>query len=229
MYSTYLYIVLVLPAFIISLIAQARVKSVYSKYSKIASRSGYTAVTAVQALLSSYGIYNVGICRIAGNLTDNYNPKKNMISLSEGVYYSNSIASIGIACHEAGHASQHAESYLPIKLRNMLIPVCNIGSYVGLPLAIVGYFLGFGSLVYVGLGLYSVICVFQLATLPVEFNASRRAIKVIEERGLLQGDELEGAKKVLRAAAMTYVASLWVSIANLLRLVLVFTGGKRRR
>ena len=142
------------------------------------------------------------------------------------IYYGNSVASVGIACHEAGHAAQHAQGYVPIKVRNAIIPVCNIGSYLGIPLAFAGYFLGFEPLVLIGLGLYSLIAVFQLVTLPVEFNASRRALRVIDETNLLYDDESGGAKKVLTAAAMTYVAAMLVSLANLLRLILRFN---RRR
>lgn len=224
-----LYLVLVLPALIISLIAQARVRSVYKKYSRIATRSGFTASSAAAALLRANGVTGVSFAVAKGELTDNFNPKTHIISLSEGVAYSNSIASIGIACHEAGHAVQHFDGYMPIKLRNMMIPVCNIGSYAGIPLAMIGYFLGFGPLVYIGLGLYSFIVLFQLATLPVEFNASARAVRTIEENGYLRDDELAACKKVLRAAAMTYVASLWVSVANLLRFLMIFTGGRKRR
>ena len=139
------------------------------------------------------------------------------------------MAAIGIACHEAGHAAQHAQGYAPIKIRNAIIPVCNIGSWAGIPLALLGYFVGFEPLIYIGLGLYSLIAIFQLVTLPVEFNASMRAISVIDETGMLaEGDEMDGAKKVLKAAALTYVASLTTTLATLLRLVLIMTGSKRR-
>lgn len=227
--STWLYIVLVIPAFIISLIAQAKVKSTYSSMSKIRNTSGFTGAQAAAAVLRHYGIMNVRIEETSGKLSDHYDPRSNVIRLSREVYYGNSIAAVGIACHEAGHAAQHAEGYVPIKIRNSIIPVCNIGSYLGIPLAFAGYFLGFEPLVLIGLGLYSFITIFQLATLPVEFNASRRAIRVIDETGLLRDSkEIDNAKKMLGAAAMTYVAALAVSLANLLRFAILFLGRGRR-
>ncbi len=227
--STWLYIVLVIPAFILSLVAQAKVKSTYAKMSKVRNTSGYTGAQAAAAVLRHYGISNVRIEETTGKLSDHFDPRSNVIRLSREVYYGTSIASVGIACHEAGHAAQHAESYMPIKVRNAIIPVCNIGSYLGLPLAFAGYFLGFEPLILIGLGLYSLIAVFQLVTLPVEFNASRRAMELIDNNGLLHGEEeINGAKKVLTAAAMTYVAALAVSLANLLRFVILFLGRGRR-
>lgn len=227
--STWLYIVLVVPAFILSLAAQAKVKSTYAKMSKIRNTSGYTGAQAAAAVLRHYGITNVRIEETTGKLSDHFDPRSNVIRLSREVYYGTSIASVGIACHEAGHAAQHAQSYAPIKIRNAIIPVCNIGSYLGLPLAFAGYFLGFEPLILVGLGLYSLIAVFQLITLPVELNASKRAVQVIDDNGLLRGEEeVNGAKKVLTAAAMTYVAALAVSLANLLRFVILFLGRGRR-
>lgn len=227
--SYWLYIVLVVPAFIVSMIAQLRVQSTYRRMSKINNTSGYTGAQAAAAVLRFYGISNVSIEVTSGKLSDHYDPRSNVIRLSQEVFYGNSIAAVGIACHEAGHAAQHAEGYLPIKIRNAIIPICNIGSYIGLPLALFGYFLSFQPLVLVGLGLYSLIAVFQLATLPVEFNASIRAVKVIDETGLLRSEnEMNGAKKVLRAAAMTYVAALAVTLANILRFAILFLGrGKR--
>lgn len=227
--STWLYIVLVIPAFILSLVAQAKVKSTYAKMSKVRNTSGYTGAQVAAAVLRHYGISNVRIEETTGKLSDHFDPRSNVIRLSREVYYGTSIASVGIACHEAGHAAQHAESYMPIKVRNAIIPVCNIGSYLGLPLAFAGYFLGFEPLILIGLGLYSLIAVFQLVTLPVEFNASRRAMELIDNNGLLHGEEeINGAKKVLTAAAMTYVAALAVSLANLLRFVILFLGRGRR-
>lgn len=228
--STWLYIVLVVPAFLLSLWAQMRVNSTYKKMSRVRNTSGYTGAQAAAAVLRHYGIMNVAIEVTSGKLSDHYDPKANVIRLSKEVYYGDSIASVGIACHEAGHAAQHAEGYVPIKIRNAIIPACNIGSYLGIPLAFVGYFLGFEPLILFGLGLYSLIAVFQLVTLPVEFNASSRAIRVIDETGLLRGDEeVSGAKRVFKAAAMTYVAALAVTLANLLRFVILFLGNGRRR
>ena len=218
----YWYFVLVIPAMIIAMIAQIKVKSTYNKYSKVGNSRRITGAYAAQVVLTHYGISNVRIEQVAGTLSDHYDPRSNVIRLSTDVYNGTSIAAVGVACHEAGHAAQHAENYIPIKLRNSLIPFCNIGSSLGIPLALVGYFLGFEPLITIGLLLYAAIFIFQVATLPVEFNASRRAIKVIDETNLLYGDELSGAKKVLAAAAMTYVASMIVALANLLRLILRF-------
>ena len=227
--STMLYFILVVPAFIISLIAQIKVKTTYSKMAKIRNTSGYTGAQAAAAVLRHYGIMDVRIEETRGKLSDHFDPRTKVIRLSREVYYGNSIAAVGIACHEAGHAAQHAQGYAPIKLRNAIIPACNIGSYLGIPLAFAGYFFGFEPLILVGLGLYSLIAVFQLVTLPVEFNASARAVRVIDENGLLRSEEeISGAKKVLAAAAMTYVAALMVTLANLLRCALLFLGRGRR-
>jgi len=225
-FMDYWYIILVIPAMIIAMIAQFKVKSNYNKFSKVLNSRRITGAYAAQAVLSFYGITDVRIEQVAGRLSDHYDPKAKVIRLSQGVYSASSIAAVGIACHEAGHAAQHAESYVPIKIRTALVPVCNIGSYLGIPLALLGIFMGFEPLVVIGLVLYGAIFLFHLVTLPVEFNASRRAIKVIEDTNLLLDDEVGGAKKVLTAAAMTYVASMLVALANLLRLILRFN---RRR
>ncbi|MDD6807868.1 MAG: zinc metallopeptidase [Oscillospiraceae bacterium] len=219
--------ILVVIGFVLSLIAQLRVKSTYGRYAKVMSSRGLTAERAAQKVLDYYGIKDVQIVPTRGNLTDNYNPKTNVISLSESVYGKSSIAAIGVACHEAGHAAQHAEGYVPIKLRNAIIPACNIGSTIGIPIAILGAFLNTMPLVYFGLLLYGLIAVFQFVTLPVEFNASRRAIKVIGETDILSENERRGAVKVLKAAAMTYVAALATAILNLLRLFIIFGVGRR--
>ena len=216
----YYYFVLVLPAVILSVIAQVKVKGTYSKMSKIPNSQRFTGAMAAYRVLSYYGITNVRIEPVAGKLTDHYDPRTNVIRLSSGVYSGTSIASVGIACHEAGHAAQHAEKYMPIKIRNAVLPVANIGSSVGIWLAVIGYFMGMTLLIQLGIFLFAFVVIFQLVTLPVEFNASSRALKVIDETGMLRGEEQKGAKKVLSAAAMTYVAALLVSVANLLRLVL---------
>lgn len=223
----FLYILLIV-LFFAALAAQGKVKSTYSKYSKVAASKGITSQQAVRMVLDYYDIHDVEIQQIAGNLTDNYNPKTKIISLSEAVYNNSSIAAIGVACHEAGHAAQHATGYLPIKLRNSVIPVCNIGSTLGLPIAIVGLILQSMNLVYIGIILYSFVALFQLITLPVELNASWRALDVIDEAGILTDDERHGAKKVLKAAAMTYVVALATALVNLLRFIVIFTGGRRR-
>lgn len=222
-YFDYYYLILVVPALLLAIWAQVQVKTTYRKYSRVPNSRGMTGAYAAQAVLNFYGITDVRIERVSGNLTDHYDPRSKVIRLSDGVYNSSTVAAIGIACHEAGHAAQHAENYAPIKIRNAIIPVCNIGSTIGIPLALIGWIFSFSILIYVGLGLYAAVFIFQVATLPVEFNASRRAIKVIDETQLLRDDEIGGTKKVLAAAAMTYVASMIVSLANLLRLLLRFS------
>ena len=222
LYFDYYYLILVLPMLALSLIAQGMVKSAYSKQSKVLSSRGLTGAQAAARVLYQYGINDVRIETVSGKLTDHYDPKAKVIRLSQEVSSGANVAAIGIACHEAGHAAQHAENYMPIKIRNMIVPVCNIGSAIGLPIAILGYFLGFHPLVSIGLLLYGLIALFQFVTLPVELNASHRAMKVIEETNMLTDDEQPGARKVLTAAAMTYVTALLVTLANLLRFVLRF-------
>ena len=214
------YLILVLPAFLLSLWAQYKVKSTYRKMSAVRNSRGLTGAQAAARVLYQHGITNVRIERVSGSLTDHYDPKDNVIRLSDGVYDNASVAAVGIACHEAGHAVQHAQEYLPIKVRNAIIPACNLGSTLGIPLAIIGLFIGLDFLFWFGILLYSLVAVFQLVTLPVEFNASHRALKVIDETGMLAGDEYTGARKVLTAAALTYVAAMATAVANLLRLVL---------
>ena len=229
LYYDQYYLLLVVPMLILSLVAQIMVKSSFAKQSKVLSARGLTGEQAAARVLYHYGITDVRIERSpSGTLSDHYDPRSNVIRLSDGVYGSTSVAAIGIACHEAGHAAQHAQGYVPIKIRNAILPVCNIGSKLGLPLAILGYFLGFEPLVSVGLLLYALIAVFQFATLPVEFNASKRAIAVIEDTNMLGVEEIGGAKKVLTAAAMTYVTALLVSLANLLRFVIRFSSRRDR-
>jgi Zn-dependent membrane protease YugP len=218
--SNYYYIVLVLPMVILSMIASARVNSSFKKYSQVLSSRRITGAQAAFEILRYYGITNVQIERVSGNLTDHYDPRTNVIRLSDKVYNSTSVAAIGVACHEAGHAAQYAQGYSPIKIRNTILPVANLGSKLGIPLAFLGLALSFEPLALAGVIFFSFAVLFQLVTLPVEFNASKRAIEVIGEVDLLNEEEKKGAKSVLTAAAMTYVAALAVSIANLLRLVL---------
>lgn len=222
----YYYLILVVPALILSGIAQWKVKSTYSKMAKINSTRGLTGAEAAMRVLSYYGITNVKIEPTHGKLSDHYDPRVNVIRLSQEVFSGRSIAAIGIACHEAGHAAQHAQNYVPIKVRNAILPIANIGSSSGFLIAILGYFLGFGLLIDIGIILFASVTVFQLVTLPIEFNASRRALNVISETGMLYEDETNKAKKVLSAAAMTYVAALLVSVMSLLRLILR-TRGRR--
>lgn len=224
--SNYYYIILVLPMVIFSLIASAKVNSSFAKYSKVASSRGLTGAQAAFEILRHYGITDVRIERVSGKLTDHYDPKTNVIRLSESVYSSASVAAIGVACHEAGHAAQYAQGYLPIKIRNVVFPVASLGSRAGIPLAILGFFLNFQVLAIIGVVFFSFAVLFQLVTLPVEFNASRRALSVIDSADILSESEKRGAAKVLKAAAMTYIASLAVSLANLLRLILMINRRK---
>lgn len=218
--SNYYYIILVLPMVILSMIASAKVNSSFKKYSKVMSSRRITGAQAAFEVLRFYGITNVQIERVSGNLTDHFDPKSNVIRLSDNVYNSTSVAAIGVACHEAGHAAQYAQGYSPIKIRNTVLPLANIGSKAGIPLAIIGLALSFEPLALAGIIFFSFAVLFQLITLPVEFNASKRALNVISDVDILSEEEKKGAKSVLSAAAMTYVAALAVSIANLLRLIL---------
>ena len=216
----YYYLILVVPALIIAGIAQINVKKTYNNMARVANKKRLTGAQAAAMVLQHYGINNVRIELGHGKLSDHYDPRNNVIRLSPEVYSGASIAAVGIACHEAGHAAQHAQNYIPIKVRNAILPVANIGSTVGFYLAIFGYFLGFGTLINIGIILFASVTVFQLVTLPIEFNASRRAINVIDEKAMLYEDEIPLARKVLFAAALTYVASLLVSVMSLLRLIL---------
>ena len=227
--SNYYYIILVLPMVIFSMIASARVNSSFKKYSKVMSSRRITGAQAAFEVLRHYGITNVQIERVSGNLTDHYDPRSNVIRLSDNVYSSTSVAAIGVACHEAGHAAQYAQSYAPIKIRNKILPLANIGSKAGIPLAFLGYFLNFEPLALAGVVFFAFAVIFQLVTLPVEFNASKRAIKSLKDSYMLTDEELPMAKKVLSAAALTYVAALAVSLAQLLRLLALVSGGRRRR
>lgn len=243
LYGYFEYLLWMLPALIISIIVQAKVKSTYSKYSKVINRMGITGAEAARRVLSAGGVTNVHITSVGGNLTDHFDPRTNTIRLSDGVYGRNTVAAVGIAAHEAGHALQHAEGYVPNKIRSALVPISNIGSRIGWILIIIGFALSGVSyyyystpttyespvgdaLVFVGIILYSTSLLFTLITLPVEFNASKRALKIIESTGMLQGEEYEGAKKTLTAAAMTYVAAALTALLQLLRIITI---AKRRR
>lgn len=227
MYLDPLYIILVIPAVIIAAIAQANVSGTFSKYSKVRTARGYTGAEAARAILDANGLYNVRVERVAGNLSDHFDPRQNVIRLSQGVYDNATVAAVGVAAHESGHAVQYATGYAPIKLRNAIVPVTQFGSSLSIPVLLLGFFMGLQPLVYAGIILFSAMVVFQLVTLPVEFNASSRALAIIEEKELLGSEELRGAKKVLGAAALTYVAALLVSLMQLLRIILRF-GGRRR-
>ena len=228
------YIVLVLPCIIIALWASSNVNSTFKRYSQQFSARRITGAEAAQRVLSANGVRNVRIERVGGNLTDHYDPKTNVIRLSDSVYDSTSTAAIGVACHEAGHAVQYAQSYAPIKLRAAIIPITNIGSRLAMPLILVGLLMGALSglgefFVYLGIAAFGLSLVFQLVTLPVEFNASRRAMEAIEAGNILTEEEQKGARKTLRAAAMTYVAATAVALSQLLRLLVIFGGRSRRR
>lgn len=233
MYMDWTYIILVLPAVLFSMWASAKVTNTFKKYSQVRNSRGLTADAAARYILDRNGLQNIRIERISGELTDHYDPTNNVIRLSDSVYGNTSTAAIGVACHETGHAIQHAVDYKPVKIRTAIVPITNFGSKLSVPLIIVGLLLASFSKVFIMLAYFGVLCfslcvVFQLVTLPTEFDASKRALNCIEENGLLSGDELAGAKKTLSAAAMTYVAALAVSIMQLLRFALIVAGSSRR-
>lgn len=218
---------LIIVGMLLSLAASGNVSATYRKYSKIENARGMTASEVAERILKSAGISDVRIERIEGELTDHYDPKNKVVRLSEGVYYSTSVAAIGVAAHECGHVLQHYNGYLPIRVRNAIVPVVNFGSNLSWPLILLGVLFGLTRLVDVGIILFTLVLLFQIVTLPVEFNASKRAIGVIRDTGILYGDEITGAKKVLNAAALTYVAGVIATALQVLRLFLLF--GRRRR
>ena len=223
----YYYLVLVLPCVFFAMWAQFKVKSTFDRYSRVYSRRNMTGAQAAAAVLRASGVTNVRIERVSGHLSDHFDPRDNVIRLSDSVYSSTSVASIGVAAHEAGHAVQYAVGYAPMKLRAVIIPATNIGSMLSMPLILLGLVFNFGAIITIGIAFFGLSTVFQLVTLPVELNASNRALAAIEQGGLLYDDEYPMAKKTLWAAAMTYVAALAVSLAQLLRLILIF-GGRGR-
>ena len=222
------YLVLVVPAILLGLWAQARVQSTYARYSQVRAVRGITADQVARRILDANGLRDVSIRRIAGSLTDHYDPRERVVRLSETVYGSPSIAAIGVAAHEVGHAVQHATGYAPLKLRTAIVSVTNIGSTLSMPLILIGILLNSSRLALVGVALFGLVAVFQLVTLPVEFNASSRALATLDGMDILGREELGGARQVLTAAALTYVAALIQSLAQLLRLLLL-VGGNRRR
>lgn len=227
MYFDYYYLILVVPALIISSLAQIFVKSSFAKYSKKMSQRNITGTQAAAYLLKVNGITDVKLGRIKGNLTDHFSPSEKVLRLSDSTFDSTSIAAIGVAAHETGHAIQHAKKYFPLTFRNMLVPVANIGSSAGPWLAILGIAMSFPILTDIGILLFAGSVAFYVITLPVEFNASNRAIKILKQNNILSAEELKGVKKVLSAAAMTYVGSALVAMVNLLRLILVSKNRKR--
>ena len=226
-YLDYWYIVLVVPALLLAFWAQINVKTTFSRYARVLAPSGMTGAESARRVLAANGITGVRIERISGNLTDHFDPKTNTIRLSESVYDATTVSAVGVAAHEAGHAVQYAVGYSPMKLRAAIIPATNIGSQLAMPLLLLGLLLSSATLVDIGIVAFSMSTLFQLVTLPVEFNASRRAVATLES-ACVSDTELKGSKAVLRAAALTYVAALAVSLASLLRVILLF-GGRNRR
>lgn len=228
MYIDWTYIAFVLPAVVFSLVAQMMVTSTFNKYKKVLSSKHITGYMAARTILDVNGLNNVAIERVSGNLTDHYDPRTNIIRLSDSVYDSTSVGSIGVAAHEAGHAVQYATGYVPIKIRSAIIPITNIGSSLAFPLVILGIALSFPGLAYIGVALFGFALLFQLVTLPVEFNASRRAMAELTNNQTLNSEELKGSRKVLTAAAMTYIAALAVSLGNFIRLLFIANRSNRR-
>ncbi len=221
--------ILVLIGVVISLAASGRVRSTFARYSRVGSMSGLTGAQAADRLLKEAGIYDVRIERVSGNLSDHYDPRRKVLRLSDSVYGQSSLAAIGVAAHECGHALQHQHSYAPLILRSTLVPVANIGSMASWPIILLGVFMSYNEfLINLGIILFSAAVLFQIITLPVEFNASKRAIAKLGETGILYGDELRQSKKVLDAAALTYVAAAAATILQLLRLIILFGGGRNR-
>ena len=224
----YTYLIFCLPPLLLAMWAQFKVKSTFAHYSKVASERGMTGRDAARLILDANGLYHVGVSQIAGELTDHFDPKDNIIRLSDPVYNARSVAAVGVAAHEAGHAVQHAVGYAPMKWRSALVPVTNLGSTLSMPLVLLGIVLSFEPLAYIGVILFSATAIFQLVTLPVELNASRRALAALEGSGMSR-DGLKGAKKVLTAAALTYVAALLTAVGNLLRLLVLVRRNDDRR
>ena len=218
---------LVLIGAVISLIASSKVKTTYAKYGRVGSQRGMTATQAARMILDNAGLQNIRIERVAGDLTDHYSPNELVLRLSDTTINSTSIAAIGVAAHECGHAIQHAQKYAPLNIRNAIVPVVNIGSKLSWPMIMLGLLLGFTGFLDIGILLFSFSLIFQVITLPVEFNASSRALQILEDSNMLYDEELRGAKKVLSAAAMTYVAAAIATLLSLLRLMILF-GGRRR-
>lgn len=220
--------ILVLIGAVFSLIASAKVNTTFNKYKRVRSATGLTGAEAAEKILNNNGIYDVAIEHVSGNLTDHYDPRSRVLRLSDATYGSNSVAAIGVAAHECGHALQHKEEYVPLKVRSAIVPAANIGSRLGIPIVLLGILLGQNYLlIQIGIWVFSLAVLFQIVTLPVEFNASSRALVMLENYGILGQDELSKTRKVLSAAAMTYVAAAAASILQLLRLVLLF--GRRDR
>lgn len=223
-----LYFIIVFPAVIFAFWAQMKVNSTFKKYSRVATRYGMTGYEAARMVLDKNGLYHVKVERVSGHLSDHFDPRSNTVYLSESVYAKNSTAAVGVAAHECGHALQYSEEYVPMKIRAAIIPVCSIGSNLAMPLVFLGLILSFPPIAYAGVLAFAIATLFQLVTLPVEFNASRRAMAALEGAHVFDEGELRGSRKVLTAAAMTYVAALATALANLLYLISI-VGGRSRR
>lgn len=221
------YFLYMLPGLIIVLFAQAKVKSTFNKYNKVSTYQGLTGAQAARAILDQNGLQNVAIEQVAGQLTDHYDPKTNVVRLSQATYGKATVGAVGVAAHECGHAIQYARGYTPIKIRTSIVPICNLGSSISIPLMLFGFIFNLYGLVYFGIALFALVVLFQLVTLPVEFNASKRAIISLNESGMVTPEESNGVKKVLSAAALTYVAALLQSLLMLLYYISRF-GGRRR-
>ncbi len=230
MYFNFQYLAFMLPAIILSFVAQMMVKSAYAKYSKVYNRRGLTGAMAAEQVLMGNHVPGIRFEHIGGNLTDHFDPRNNTIALSDGVYNQATIAAVGVAAHEAGHAVQHHTGYWPIRLRSALVPITNIGSNLAMPLILIGFLLPvqYDFVIYLGIALYCLVVLFQVVTLPVEFNASARAIRALEQGNMLDEEELQGAKKVLRAAALTYLAATFTALLSVLYYLMV-AGNRRDR
>ncbi len=221
--------ILIIIGVVLSLLASAKVKTTFAKYSNVRSMSGLTGAQAAESILRNAGIYDVSVQRISGNLTDHYDPKNKVLRLSDSVFANTSVAAIGVAAHECGHAIQHSKEYAPLKIRTALVPIANFGATLSWPLILVGVLLSWSQpLITLGIALFCAAVLFQLVTLPVEFNASNRAIKILASNGMLADREVAQTKKVLGAAALTYVAAAAASILQLLRLIILFGGNRDR-
>lgn len=220
--------IIIIPAIILSIYAQGKISTTYNKYSEVYSRAGYTGAQAARAILQANGLYDVRIEPVAGNLSDHYDPRDRTVRLSEGVYSGNSLASLAVAAHETGHAIQHANGYFPLQLRSTFVPVANFGSSLGPILILIGFFMpAFNWLLQIGILAFSLAVIFQLITLPVEYNASHRAMALLQSNGMLAQDEVKGARRVLSAAALTYVAAALTAVLELARFILIAQGRNR--